>query len=220
MQDHPGAPGSARQRNPGTDGTRVRWRGRALAPGVGPRPVPRRALAHALGAGPCPVRCRVHALGAEPPSVRCRVHGVARPRWLWPGERRPEYAADHRPLAGSREPAAPGSLAPRPCHSPRSHLSAIPLHHPSSASRHTGADPPAACHRGHGLPTPTLLARPAPTRTPTTYSRRLWSPRSAGNVDSRARGNDGRRTPPLHMVERGPGGEAQQRLTCRPCRQS
>ena len=160
--------------------SRVRWRGRALAPGVGPRPVPRRALAHALGAGPCPVRCRALALGAEPPSVRCRVHGVARPRWLWPGVRRPECAADHRPLAGSREPAAPGSLAPRSCRSRRSHLSAIPLHHPSSASRHTGADPPAACHRGHGLPTPTLLARPAPTRPPKTYSRRLWPPRSAG----------------------------------------
>ena len=165
-------------------------------PGVGPRPVPRRALAHALGAGPCPVRCRARAraralaLGAEPPSVRCRVHGVARPRWLWPGVRRPECAADHRPLAGSREPAAPGSLAPRSCRSRRSHLSAIPLHHPSSASRHTGA-------------------RPAPARPPTTYSRRLWSPRSAGER--------GFRTPPLYMVERGPGGEATP-LTCRPCR--
>ena len=164
--------------------SRVRWRGRALAPGVGPRPVPRRALAHALGAGPCPVRCRALAralaLGAEPPSVRCRVHGVAWPRWLWPGVRRPECAADHRPLAGSCEPAAPGSLAPRPCHSPRSHLPTVPLHHPLRASCHPGADPPAACHRGHGLPTPTPFARPAPAGPPTTYSRRLWSPRSAG----------------------------------------
>ena len=190
MQDHPGAPGNARQRNPGTDGTAAC--GGAAVPSpqawdhVRSRAVP---LHTPLAPDPCPVRCRALALalGAEPPSVRCRVHGVARPRWLWPGVRRPECAADHRPLAGSREPAAPGSLAPRSCRSRRSHLPAIPLHHPSSASRHTGADPPAACHRGHGLPTPTPFARPAPARPPTTYSRRLWSPRSTGNVDSRTR---------------------------------
>ena len=130
MQDHPGAPGSARQRNPGTDGTAA-CGGAAvpLAPGVGPRPVPRRALAHALGAGPCPVRCRALALalGAEPPSVRCRVHGVAWPRWLWPGVRRPECAADHRPLAGSCvSRLLQVVLAPRSCRSRRSHLSDNP----------------------------------------------------------------------------------------------
>ena len=166
MQDHPGAPGSARPGNTGT----------AVPAACGGAAVQSKASGHSRPrAAPMPMPMP-KAQGAVPPSVRCRVHGVARPRWLWPGVRRPECAADHRPLAGSREPAAPGSLAPRPCHSPRSHLPAIPLHHPSSASCHAGADPPAACHRGHGLPTATPFARPAPARPPTTYSRRLWSP--------------------------------------------
>ena len=214
MQDHPGAPGSARQRNPGTDGPaacggaavpspqawdHVRSRAVPLHTPLAPDHV-RSGAGAVTTTGP-----RALALGAGPPSVRCRAHGVARPRWLWPGVRRPECAADHRPLAGSREPAAPGSLAPRSCRPRRSHLPAIPLHHPSSASRHTGADPPAACHRGHGLPTPTPFARPAPARPPTTYSRRLWSPRSTGNVDSRTRERRPPHTPSPHGGE-GAGG--------------
>ena len=151
---------------------RVRWRGRAVAAaGVGPRPVPRRAHAHALGAGPHPVRCHAlaHAAGAGSRPVSRHVHGLARPSCLWPGERRPKCATDHRPRAGSRAPVAPGSLAPCRCHSPHPDLLASPLHRPSSASCRPSTDLSAACHREHGLPTATPLARPALTthRKPT-----------------------------------------------------
>ena len=167
MQDHPGAPGAAR---PGNTGTAVpaACGGAAVqspAPGHSRPRAHAHAHAHAQGAGPYPVQCRAAAEGAGSRRPPRHVHGVARPHSPWPGERRPECAADHRPLAGSREPATPGSLAPRPCHSPRSHLPAIPLHYLSGACCHAGTDPPAACHRGHGLPTPTPLARSAPGST-------------------------------------------------------
>ena len=149
MQDYPGAPGSARQRNPGTDGPAAcggaavpspqAWdhvRSRAV-PTPLPLPMPKASGHSRPGATPLPS-----------PLV------AARPRW--PGRRRPVGAADHRPRAGSRQPAAPGCLAPRRCHSPHPYL--------SRASCPASADPPAACHRGHGLPPPTPPTRPAGER--------------------------------------------------------
>ena len=212
MQDHPGVPGSARQGNTGTDvpaacggaagqskapdhnrsgaalmpkvSDHNQRRCRAHAQGVGSQPIPRRAA----GAGSRPILHRADAEGVGPQPAPRRVHGVARPRCPWPGERRPKCADNHRPPAGPREPAVPGSLAPRRCHSPHPHLSAIPpkrrekprcvlpsspaaaipLRHLLGASCHSGAAPPAACHRRHGLPTP--LTRAAPGRPPKTYA--------------------------------------------------
>ena len=167
MQDHPGAPGAARPGNTGTAVPAACGGAAVQSPAPGhsrpratpmPMPMPKAPDHTRSSAAPLP-----KAPGHDGP--RATSMAFARPHSLWPGERRPECAADHRPLAGSREPATPGSLAPRPCHSPRSHLPAIPLHYLSGACCHAGTDPPAACHRGHGLPTPTPLARSAPGST-------------------------------------------------------
>ena len=232
MQDHPGAPGSARQRNPGTDGTAAcggaavpspqAWdhvRSRAvplhtpLAPDhvrSGAAPMPKASDHNRSHATPMPKapdhnRSSAAPMPKAPGQVRPRAASMAspRPRWLWPGVRRPECAADHRPLAGSREPAAPGSLAPAflplPSLSPIRNPTPLPIKcippywrrparrlppraRASLRQRHSRAPPPPARRQpilvGYGLP---------------------------------------RRTPPLHIVERGPGGEATP-LTCRPCR--
>ena len=116
------------------------------------------------------------------------------------GARRHVCAYRHHSLAGPREPTAPGSLAPRPCHSqhphlpaippkrrepprpalPRSHLLAIPLHHPSSASTHHGSNRGASFttdrrqrasrHPCHRLLPPPPLPRPAAARPRATTS--------------------------------------------------
>ena len=212
MQDHPGVPGSARQGNTGTDvpaacggaagqsKARDHTRSRAA-------PMPKAPDHNRSGAAPMPKvsdHNRSHAAPQVPDHDRSctapmpkalghnRPHAasmaLARPRCPWPGERRPKCADNHRPPAGPREPAVPGSLAPRRCHSPHPHLSAIPpkrrekprcvlpsspaaaipLRHLLGASCHSGAAPPAACHRRHGLPTP--LTRAAPGRPPKTYA--------------------------------------------------
>ena len=220
--------------------SRVRWRGRALAPGVGPRPVPRRALAHALGAGPCPVRCRALALGAGSHPVPRRAHaqgaGPQPPLPLAPNHHRsgaasmaslghagcgPAFAGPSVPLTTAPWPARVSRLlqvvlprvpaAPVALTYPQSHSTTHQVHPailaptrppPATAGtgflrqRHSRAPPPPARRQpilvGYGLPAP----------------QGMWIPAHAGTT---------RRTPPLHMVERGPGGEATP-LTCRPCR--
>ena len=148
---------------------------------------PRHAHAHAhahadaAGAGSQPISR--HAAAEVPDRNRPSTASLASLGHAFcGGERRPECADDHCPLAGLHEPAAPGSLAPRRCHFPHPYPLAIPpkhreqshcvlprsrrlailLRHPSSASCHPGTDPPAASHRGHGHPLP-LAARRKPT---------------------------------------------------------
>ena len=166
MQDHPKAPGNARQGTPGTDGPAACGGAAAQSPAPGhtrPRATPMPAHAHAEGAEPrsVPRRADAHAERAGP-------------RRPWPSAGRPERAATHHPLAGLGAPAAPGSLAPRRCHSP--HPPSLPAHRSVSArrrrsciSRPAGTDPPTAHHRGRGLSPAPPLARPTQGRPPTTY---------------------------------------------------
>ena len=184
MQDHPRAPGTARQGTLGTDGPGcVRWRGRAVA-GAGSYPTPRHAHAHA--------HAHVHAPGAGPRSVLRRAHAHAEragSRGLWPSACRPARAAAHHPLAGRGAPAAPDSLAPRRCHSPHPPFS--PAHRSVSArrrsclSRPAGAAPPTAHHRGHGLLPASPLARSTQGCPPTIYPCQGYRPPMARLLRSR-----------------------------------
>ena len=225
MQDHPGAPGSARQRNPGTDGTaacggaavpspqawdHVRSRAVPLHTPLAPDHVRSGAVPLPL---PLPLAPNHHRSGAA--SMASLGHAGCGPAFAGPSvplTTAPWPARVSRLLQVvlPRVPAAPVALT-----YPQSHSTTHQVHPailaptrppPATAGtgflrqRHSRAPPPPARRQpilvGYGLP--------APQR----------------DVDSRACGNDDRRTPPLHMVERGPGGEARQRLTCRPCRQS
>ena len=101
------APGSARQRQTGTDGP--------AACGGAAVPAPQ-AWDHV----------RSHAVPLHLPLPLAPAHvrsGAASLPLAPPGQPGPASAdrsvlRSHRPLAGSRQSAAPGCLAPRPCHFP------------------------------------------------------------------------------------------------------
>ena len=166
MQDHPGAPGTARQgptriimlvksggnatqpRAPGHErplaalsaarhgrlsaatgapGADVPLASKAGAPGqhclsAAPRaPGHGRPLAALSAAGHDRLSAALRAPGADVPlATTARGAGSA------PSACR---AHRHRARAGRRQPAAPGSLAPRPCHSQHPDLSALPPRH-------------------------------------------------------------------------------------------
>ena len=206
MQDHPGVPGSARQGNTGTDVPAACGgaAGQSKAPDhnrSGAALMPKVSDHNRSGAAPMPKvsdHNRSHAAPQVPDHDRSctapmpKALGHNRPHaasMASPGHaaRGPESAGPSVPITTAL-PAVPGSLAPRRCHSPHPHLSAIPpkrrekprcvlpsspaaaipLRHLLGASCHSGAAPPAACHRRHGLPTP--LTRAAPGRPPKTYA--------------------------------------------------
>ena len=163
MQDHPRAPGIARQGTLGTDGPAACGGAAAQSSAPGQtRRSPRHAHAHAHGVGPHAVRHHAHAHAERAGS-----------REPWPGACRPVGAAAHHPLAGLGAPAALGRLVPRRCHS--RHPPCPPVHRPGRAGRRSGlcrlagADPPAAHHREHGRPPAPPGARPTQDHPPKIY---------------------------------------------------
>ena len=218
MQDHPGAPGSARQRNPGTDGTAAcggaavpspqAWdhvRSRAvplhtpLAPnhvrsGAVPVPVPLPL--------PLPLAPNHHRSGAA--SMASLGHAGCGPAFAGPSvplTTAPWPARVSRLLQVvlPRVPAAPVALT-----YPQSHSTTHQVHPAILAPTRP---PPATAGTG--------FLRQRHSRAPPPPARR--KPILAGYGPPAPQGNVDSRTPPLYMVERGPGGEATP-LTCRPCR--
>ena len=199
MQDHPGAPGSARPGNTGTavpaacGGAAVR----SQAPGHSrpratpmpmPMPMPKAPYHHRSGAAS--MASPGHA-GCDPAFAGPSVPLTTAP---WPA-RVSRLLQEVLP----RVPAAPLALT-----YPQSHST---THHMHPAILAPTRPPPATA--GTGFPRQRHSRAPPPParRQPILVGYGLPAPQ--GNVDSR--------TPPLHMVGRGPGGEATP-LTCRPCR--
>ena len=68
-----------------------------------------------------------------------------------------------RVLHAATYPQSRRNAAHPPCELPSTHLPALPLHYPSSASCHPGSAPPAVLlHCVYGLPPPALLRAPPP----------------------------------------------------------
>ena len=157
--------------------SRVRWRGRALAPGVGPRPVPRRALAHALGAGPCPVRCRALALAPLPLAPNHHRSGAASMASLGHAGCGPAFAGPSVPLTTAPWPARVSRLLQVVL--PRVPAAPVALTYPQSHS---------TTHQVH----PAILAptRPPPATAGTGFLRQRHSrappPPAADNLFSSA----------------------------------
>ena len=148
MQDHPGAPGSTRPGNPGTAVP-------AACGGAAVQPLPQAPDHNRSSATPMPkVPGHIRPGAASMPKAPDLTTGPAprpcRRRWAttgpalrpWRRQATLTLAVSRRsagrsvpltiaPVAGSCEPAAPGSLAPRRCHSPHSHLSASLSSQPS-----------------------------------------------------------------------------------------
>ena len=191
MQDHPGAPGSARQGNTGTDVPAACGGAAAQSQAPGhsrpratptPMPMPKAPDHNRSRAVPMPQalgHTRSRAASMAPSGHAGRGPASAGPSV--PMTTAPLPACVSRLLQEVllRVAATPHTLihpqsrqntAKTPhCEFPNFHRPPIPLRHLPRASCPAGADPPAACHRGHGLPTPTPLARPAPGRPPKTY---------------------------------------------------
>ena len=238
MQDHPGAPGSARQRNPGTDGPaacggaavpspqawdHVRSRAVPLHTPLAPDHVRSGAASMPLapdhirsGAAPLPlapdhIRSGAAPLPQAPDHHRSRAAPMAPSGHAGCG---PAFAGPSVPLTTAPWPARVSRLLQEVL--PRVPAAPVALTYPQSHS---------TTHQVH----PAILAptRPPPATAGTGFLRQRHSrapppparrkPILAGYGPPAPQGNVDSRTPPLYMVERGPGGEATP-LTCRPCR--
>ena len=218
MQDHPGAPGSARQRNPGTDGTAAC--GGAAVPSpqawdhVRSRAVPLHtplAPDHVRsGAVPLPLAPNHHRSGAA--SMASPGHAGCGPAFAGPSVPLttapwPAHASRLLQVVLPRVPATPLALIYRQSHSTTHHVHPAilaPTHPPPATAgtgflrqRHSRAPPPPARRQpilvGYGLPAP----------------QGMWIPAHAGTTAA---------AHPLSTWWRGGRGVRQPPLTCRPCR--
>ena len=214
MQDHPGAPGSARQRNTGTDGP--------AACGGAAVPSPQ-AWDH--------VRSRAVPLHTPlaPGHSRPRATPMPMPLPLAPNHHRsgaasmasPGHAGCGPAFAG---PSVPLTTAPWPAHASRLLQEVLPRVPATPRRSHlpdSPTPPPITCI----LPSRCRPARRLPPRARASHANAIRAPRPhppAENLFSPAmvsplrrecgfpcrRERRIRRTPPLYMVERGPGGGA------------
>ncbi len=202
MQDHPGAPGNARPGNTGTavpaacGGAAVpspqAWdhvRSRAV-PLHTPLPLPLPLAPDHERSGAASMASLGHA-GCGPAFAGPSVPLTTAP---WPA-RVSRLLQEVLP----RVPAAPVALT-----YPQSHSTTHQVHPAILAPTRP---PPATAGTGFLRQRHSRAPPPPARRKPILVGYGLPAPQ--GNVDSR--------TPPLYMVERGPGGEATP-LTCRPCR--
>ena len=208
MQDHPGAPGSARQRNPGTDGPAACGGAAVPSPQAWDH-VRSRAVPLHTPLAPDHIRSGAAPLPQAPDHHRSRAASMA-----------PSGHADCG--LASAGPSVPLTTAPWPACVNRLLQELLPRV-PATPLALTSPQSHSTTHQVH----PALLVptRPPPAtagtgcpRPPRTYSRRLWSPRSAGGSGLPAHVGMMAAAHPLSTWwERGPGGEARQPLTCRPC---
>ena len=203
MQDHPGAPGSARQRNTGTDGPAACGGAAVPSPQAWDH-VRSRAVPLHTPLAPDHVRSGAASMPLAPNHHRSGAASMASLGHAGCG---PASAGPSMPLTTAPWPARVNRLLQEVL--PRVPATPLALTYPQSHS---------TTHQVH----PAILAptRPPPATAGTGFLRQRHSrapPPPARRQPILVGYGLPRHTPPLHMVERGPGGEATP-LTCRPCR--
>ena len=172
MQDHPPAPGHARQRHPGTDGPAACGGAAVPSPQAWDH-VRSHAVPLHLPLVPAHIRAGAASLPLAPAHVRA---GAVSLPLVPPGQPGPA-SADRSVLRSTdlslaylrrRLQAVLRRIAATPrhldCPLAHPHRAPRPPRHLSRASSHPGTEPPAAGHRGHGRPPANTPRAPRPPK--------------------------------------------------------